>query len=346
MDFDLSPDQAALAEAASALLAAESSSAKVRDAADRDGFDRALWQAMVDQGWLGIMMPESSGGLGLGTIEAAVLLEQSGAHLTPVPLLQQLHALTELRGTIWAEPMMAGERIGTVCYRSLQRNADGTVSGSPEPVIYGAVADVLVAPTYAGDLVAIDLKGIQRVDEPAMDRTRRLAAIDLESVDALTIGATAEVEHHTDLGATFHAAELLGSARAVMDLAVEYAKVREQFGRPIGSFQAVKHRCADMLVDVEAMHSAAYHAAWSVGALVEPGVAASTAKIWCSEAGLRVAESSLQVHGGVGFTWESDVHLYLKRIQLGTVAFGNAREHRSRLAAMLRTKLERGESLI
>jgi alkylation response protein AidB-like acyl-CoA dehydrogenase len=144
-----------------------------------------------------------------------------------------------------------------------------------------------------------------------------------------------------------YAAELLGLSQAALDLTVAYAKEREQFGRPIGSFQAVKHRCADMLVDVEGMRSAVYHAAWALGAGdPDRSVAASTAKTWCSDAGRRVMASGLQVHGGVGFTWEHDLHLYVKRAQLDGVSFGDATWHRDRLGALLRAKLESGAPLL
>ena len=139
------------------------------------------------------------------------------------------------------------------------------------------------------DPVAVDLAAVARRPEPAMDRTRELAWIDLDSAPATTVGDAAAVAAHLERGAVFHSAELLGAAEAVMNLAVGYAKEREQFDRPIGSFQAVKHRCADMLVDVEGMRSAVYHAAWAIGAAdAEAPVAAATAKIWCSDAGVRV----------------------------------------------------------
>ncbi len=135
-----------------------------------------------------------------------------------------------------------------------------------------------------------------------------------------------------DRGAMTYAAELLGGAQRLLDLSVEYAKDRVQFDKPIGSFQAVKHRLADMLVDVEGMRSAAYYAAWCIAAAhPDASVAASTAKAWCSDASKRVAASALQVHGGIGFTWEHDVHLFLKRAQLDQMAFGDAVVHRTRL---------------
>ena len=345
VDFDLSADQVALRDAAGALLDDRCDIAAVRRACDGGGFDSDLWAAMVEQGWTGIAVPESLGGVGLGTVEAAVLLEQTGAHLAPVPLLQQLAALVVLADGPWGERLLSGEAIACVARTPLERAGDGSVSGRPEPVIYGARADVLVAPA-GEELVAVDLSGVARLPEPAMDQTRELAWIDLDTAPATTVGDAQDVAAHLDRGAVFHSAEMLGGAEAVMGLAVEYAKVREQFGRPIGSFQAVKHRCADMLVDVEGMRSAVYHAAWAIGAGTDDApTAAATAKIWCSDAAVRVAESALQVHGGIGFTWEADVHLYLKRAQLDQTAFGDARHHRTHLAAILRDRLATGASI-
>ncbi len=345
MDFDLSADQAALRDAAAALLDDRCTMAVVRRACDNGGFDAGLWEAMVEQGWTGIAVPESLGGVGLGPVEVAVLLEQTGAHLAPVPLAQQLIGLAVLADGPWGERLLSGEAVAGVARTPLERAGDGSVSGRPEPVIYGARADVLVVP--AGDeLVAVDLARIARSPEPAMDQTRELAWIDLDGAPAVTVGAAEEVAAHLDRGAVFHSAEMLGAAEAVMSLAVEYANVREQFGRPIGSFQAVKHRCADMLVDVEGMRSAVYHAAWALGTGgTEAAETATVAKIWCSDAAVRVAESALQVHGGIGFTWEADVHLHLKRAQLDQVSFGDARHHRARLAAILRDRLATGASI-
>ena len=180
-----------------------------------------------------------------------------------------------------------------------------------------------------------------------MDLTRELGWLRFDDAPAERLGGAGDVDALLDRGAAFTSAEMLGGASRAMDMAVEYAKDRVQFGRPIGSFQAVKHRCADMLVDVEGMRSAVYHAAWALGAGdPEASIAASTAKIWCSDAGLRVAESALQVHGGIGFTWESDVHLHLKRAQLDQVAFGDAAHHRARLVGLLRARLAAGDSII
>jgi alkylation response protein AidB-like acyl-CoA dehydrogenase len=187
--------------------------------------------------------------------------------------------------------------------------------------------------------------------EPVVERRREVRHVSLRSglgdESAAPEVAGAEVDALLDRGAAFTAAEMLGGAARAMDMAVEYAKDRVQFGRPIGSFQAVKHRCADMLVDVEGMRSSAYWAAWCIGAGHEDAsVAASTAKIWCSDASKRVMASALQVHGGIGFTWEHDLHLFLKRAQLDQVSFGDAAFHRQRLADLLRPRVEAGESVI
>src|SRR5207245_5190194 len=155
-----------------------------------------------------------------------------------------------------------------------------------------------------------------------------------------TIGGPGDATLLLDRGAAACSAEMLGGAARVLEMSTDYAKERVQFDKPIGSFQAVKHRCADMLVDVEGMRSTAYYAAWSLAAAdPDASVAASTAKVWCSDAARRVMSSGLQVHGGIGFTWEHDLHLYLKRSQLDQVSFGDAPFHRERLARLLRPRL-------
>ena len=173
----------------------------------------------------------------------------------------------------------------------------------------------------------------------------RLAAFRRDACADGSAGADA-VDALLDHGATFTAAEMLGSASRVLEMATDYAKERVQFGRPIGSFQAVKHRCADMLVDVEGMRSTVYWAAWCIGAGdPDASIAASTAKTWCSDASKRVMASGLQVHGGIGFTWEHDLHFFLKRAQLDQLAFGDATYHRERLTALVRPRVEAERAL-
>jgi alkylation response protein AidB-like acyl-CoA dehydrogenase len=169
-----------------------------------------------------------------------------------------------------------------------------------------------------------------------MDRTRSLAWLHLDETPARRIGGPDAASRLLDRAATVLAAELLGAASRVLEMSVDYAKDRNQFGKPIGSFQAIKHRLADALVDVEGMRSSVYYAAWSIDA-GEPAasLAASAAKAWCSDAARRVMASGLQVHGGIGFTWEHDLHLYVKRSQLDQSSWGDAVFHRERIAATL-----------
>jgi alkylation response protein AidB-like acyl-CoA dehydrogenase len=185
--------------------------------------------------------------------------------------------------------------------------------------------------------------GTRSRDEPAMDRTRSIGWLELDNRPALWLGDDRVADAVLDRALVAVCAEMLGAADVVLAMTVQYAQDRVQFGRPIGGFQAVKHRCADMLVDVEGMRSAAYYAAWAVGARdPEATVAASAAKVWCSDAARRVMASGLQVHGGIGFTWEHDLHLFLKRSQLDQVTFGDAAHHRDRIARILRSRVEAG----
>jgi alkylation response protein AidB-like acyl-CoA dehydrogenase len=338
VDFDLDADQVALRDAARELLTGHASPARVRaivDGPDGDRVDADLWRAMVDQGWPGIATPEADGGVGLGWVEGALLLEQVGAHVAPAPILGTLVALDALvragdPGGL-AAPLLDGSGWGAAAWsgaREVVPHAPGAA------VVVGVAGDELVASTEP------------RVSpEPAMDRTRAVGWV--EPRPGVRLGGADVVARHRDVGAVAYAAELLGCAQRMLDDSVAYAKDRVQFGKPIGSFQAVKHRCADMLVDVEGMRSAVWWAAWCLSVdHPDAAVAASAAKSWCSEAGIRVCQSALQVHGGIGFTWECDVHLHLKRAQLDAMSFGGAAHHQSRLAALLRERLEAGEGIL
>ncbi len=366
MDFELSDDQAALADAARELLDDLAPSDRVRAAADTGGFDRDLWAAMVDQGWTAVMVAEDEGGLGLGEVEAAVLAEQAGAHTAPAPLLPSVLALESLRRAQsdgvadlarFVEPLIGGEQVGCVAWSArpdavvARDGGEGVrLTGRPDPTPFASEAGVAVVPAAgeAPGLYVVDLDAVGRpAAQPAMDRTRPIGWLELDDTPAVRLGGDDTVTELLDRGAALVSVEMLGGAARVLDMAVEYAKERVQFGRPIGSFQAVKHRCADMLVDVEGMRSTAYWAAWCVAADDdERSIAASTAKTWCSDASKRVVASGLQVHGGIGFTWEHDLHLFLKRAQLDQQLFGDAVFHRDRLAALLRPKVEAGESVV
>jgi len=339
VDFELSDDQIALREAAQALLDDLAAPARVRAHMTSGALhDEKLWAAMLDQGWLVVELPGADGGLGLSFVEAMVLAEQVGRHVAPAPFHQTLLALRATRGTTWAERIQEGV-LACVAWRS--------APDQPVLVPYAPAADLAVVASVDG-VVVHELSGSSAIAaESAMDLTRCVGWLAADLPVAGEVGGPDEAAELLDRGATATAAETLGAADRVLAMAVEHAKDRVQFGKPIGSFQAVKHRCADMLVDVEGMRSTVYHAAWSLAAGdAGASVAASTAKVWCADAGRRVMASGLQVHGGIGFTWEHDLHLFLKRAQLDQVTFGDAPFHRDRLADLLRTSLLAGEPIV
>jgi alkylation response protein AidB-like acyl-CoA dehydrogenase len=222
-----------------------------------------------------------------------------------------------------------------------------TLTGRSEPVPYAPSADVAVIVTGDG-VFAVRREAAKEwaVAEPAMDRTRELGRLTFDGTPAVSLGGAAAVTRLLDRAATATAAEMLGAADHALGMAVEYAKDRVQFGKPIGSFQAIKHRLADALVDVEGMRSTVYYAAWCTAAGdPEASLAASMAKSWCTDASRRVMASALQVHGGIGFTWEHPMHWYLKRAQLDQVSFGDGAWHRDRIAELLRTRVDEGSRI-
>jgi alkylation response protein AidB-like acyl-CoA dehydrogenase len=379
VDFELSPDQQDLRSAAAGLLDAMASRERVRafvgpgtsetdgDEAGAPGFDPELWGAMTEQGWTAVEEPVEAGGLGLGMVEVAVLCEELGRRAAPVPYAETVLCLGALaraeedealsdstRQVVgeWRARLSSGDGVGCVAWSSrpdsLVARAEGEtweITGRPEPTRYASVADVAVVATGDG-LFAVPLgDGDRPSPEPAMDRTRPLSWLRLEGKPARRIGGVEAVRALVDRAATTSAADLLGASARVLEMSVEYAKVRKQFGHPIGSFQAIKHRLADALVDVEGMRSSTYYAAWCLASAdPESSVAASMAKAWCSDASRRVTATGLQVHGGIGFTWEYELHLHLKRAQLDASTFGDAAWHRDRIAGQLAERMAAGQS--
>jgi len=365
VDFELSSEQVALRDAADRVLDGLASGDRVRefvgpaDSVPADGgFDHRLWQAMAEQGWLAVEQPEDDGGLGLGMVEVAILCEQLGRHVAPVPFAgtnlaqsalraaaadESLAPATRSESAARVERLSTGEAVGCLAWSaspgaSVPATPDDVCALTllPEPTVFASVSDVAVVVT--GDAVyEVPLGPDSRpAPEPAMDRTRSLAWLQLEGTTARRIGGPAAAGRMLDRAATALAAEMLGATSRVLEMSVEYAKERVQFDKPIGSFQAVKHRLADALVDVEGMRSGVFYAAWCIDS-GHPGssLAASAAKAWCSDGSRRVMASALQVHGGIGFTWEHDLHLYVKRSQLDQVSWGDAPFHRERIAAVL-----------
>jgi alkylation response protein AidB-like acyl-CoA dehydrogenase len=292
-----------------------------------------------------------------------VLCEEIGRRMVPAPFLPSVLALGALSGAEaradagtkgWREALGQGAAVGCVALApaaggiTAASGSDGRVrlSGETAPTAFAPSADVAVV-VVGDDVYGVDLRSEGRpAPVAAMDRTRELGVLAFEGTPALYLGGAAAAALLLDRAATGAGGEMLGAADHVLSMTVDYAKERVQFGKPIGSFQAVKHMLADALVDVEGMRSTVYYAAWCAAA-GEPdrSLAASMAKAWCSDASRRVMSAGLQVHGGIGFTWEHDMHLYVKRAQLDQVTYGDAAFHRDRIAVILRDRLDSGQAL-
>jgi alkylation response protein AidB-like acyl-CoA dehydrogenase len=345
------------------------SSADVRRAIESDApYDPVLWATMADQlGLPGIAIAEEFGGSGFGPVELGIVSEELGRALYVGPYFASVvlaaQLLTELGDPIvqkrWLPGIAAGTLTATVAITEDSGSEDLTalttaahktedgwlLDGAKSYVIDGADASLLLVVARVGDGLGIfavqdSATGVQRERLDSVDLTRDLARIEFNAAPAIRVDAGAGVvellDRHRDLVVTALAAEQVGGAARALDMAVEYAKLREQFGRPIGSFQAIKHKCADMLLRVESGRSAAYYAAAVVGAGgTESKIAASMAKSYCSEAYTFVAKENIQIHGGIGFTWEHDAHLFLKRAKGAEVLFGSPAEHRARIAALV-----------
>ncbi len=333
-----------------------------------DGYDPALWYRMAEEiGLQGLIVPEALGGSGADFVDLGVVMEELGRALYCGPFLSSAvlaaTALTaagdEAAARTYLPRLGAGSLLATVADDRLLGGRDlplpaatpdaGTVriTGRAGFVLDGHIADILVVSARHGDetgLYLVDTRsaGTTTTLLPTMDLTRKIAAVEFCDTPARRLGqpgnARRVLARVGNLAAIALAAEQAGSAQQVLDITVEYARTRTQFGRTIGSFQAVKHRCADMSVDVESARSAAYNGIWT--AATEPddtqlGIAASIAHCYCSEAFTRAAASCIQVHGGIGFTWEHSAHLYYRRAKSTEMLFGHPAQHRRRLAALL-----------
>ena len=340
---------------------------RVRELMDtRDGRDQAAWHQMAAElGLHGIAIPEEYGGAGAGISELAVVFEEMGAALLCAPFFATvalaanalLHSADTAAMDDYLPGIVDGSTTATVIFNgsldawdrngvTLSAHEAGTdfrLDGVAEMVIDGHTADVVlaVANTDAGpSLFAVngDADGLAREPLATLDRTRKVGRLDFDNVAARLIGtpgdAAAGLAKTHEVALVALASEQVGAAQRCLDMAVGYAKERIQFGRAIGSFQAVKHRCADMLVLVEGARSAAVHAAAVVGTDEAP-IAASVAKMASSEAFLHVALDNMRIHGGIGFTWEHDAHLYVRRAKATELMFGDPDYHAERLATLV-----------
>lgn len=338
MNFDFDDDQREIKRTAHDLLASRSSWARVREAAESGAYDPALWAELCELGWPGIAIAEEHGGQGLGLVELCVLLEELGYAGTAAPLLSTALAAVVIQDAgspeqqaRWLPGLARGELTGALGV------AD---DGVAELVADAGDADVIVlVEGGAGRLVTPGEAEIEPV--ASIDPTRHAARVTAPAGDPLP----GDVEAALAKAAVAVSAELVGVCQRALDMSVEYAKDRKQFDTPIGAFQAVAHKCALMLRHTEGARAAAYHGAWAADAAPELlAEASSIAKAAASEAGREVTASAIQVHGGIGFTWEADVHWLFKRAQLDAAFLGGAGVHRRRLTALLADRLTTARS--
>ncbi len=366
MNFAFSDEQEELRTVVRQFLDAKSPETAVREQMETEGgFDPEVWKQMGEQlGLQALTIPEEFGGQGYGYVELIVVLEEMGRSLLCAPYFSTvvLAANTLLQSGDDAAKaahlpgIAAGETIATLAFTepngrwdeagieaTATASGDGwSISGTKMYVLDGHTANLVIvaARTAAGvSLFAVDggASGLTRTALATMDQTRKQAKLEFADVPATLIGADGGgwdvLSTVLDLAAVSLAAEQVGGAQKCLDMAVEYAKVRVQFGRPIGSFQAIKHKCADMLLEVESAKSAAYYAGWCASEMNDelPAVA-SLAKAYCSEAYFHAAAENIQIHGGIGFTWEHPAHLYFKRAKSSELLFGDPTYHRELLA--------------
>jgi alkylation response protein AidB-like acyl-CoA dehydrogenase len=365
VNFGFSEEQEELRRVVRRYFEAKSPSTEVRRLMETvEGYDPVIWQQMASElGLQAMTIPEKFGGAGFSYVELVVILEEMGRLLVCAPYFSTIalaaNALLlsgddDARAT-YLPAIASGETIATLAYTepsgrwdldgiefaAVKAGDDWLLSGVKAFVIDGHVSSLVlvVAQTPTGlSLFAVDgdAPGLTRTAQPTLDQTRKLATLEFNEVRGRLVGiegaAQPFLEKTLDLAAIALAAEQVGGAQRVLDMSVQYAKDRVQFGRPIGSFQAIKHKCADMLLEVESAKSAAYYAGWVASEDTdELPATASLVKAYCSEAYFHAAAENIQIHGGIGFTWEHDAHLYFKRAKSSEMLFGEPDYHRERL---------------
>ena len=371
MNFGFSEEQELLRTTAREFLAREVPMTAVREQMDDPrGYSPGVYAKMAELGWLGLLLPEEYGGAGLSLVDEIVVAEELGRALTPSPFfatfqgaLAVLHAGSETQRKELLPDVAAGRKILTfaiteeagnenadeLATTAVKKGAGFALTGTKLFVPDAQNADVLVVAARSGGpgeagislfLVERGAPGLAITPLKSMDQTRRIAEVRFADTPAQLLGAQdtgwttwKTVRNH----ALVHlAAEALGGAAKVLEDSVKYAKERVQFGKPIGVNQAIKHKCADMLIQVESSKSITYYAAWAVAEKTgEAELAASMAKAYTSDAYRATSAENIQIHGGVGFTWEYDCHLYFKRAKAIEVTYGDPAEHRERVAQLL-----------
>jgi alkylation response protein AidB-like acyl-CoA dehydrogenase len=361
MQFGLNESQQILQSNARRFFAAECPMSEVRRISEQPSdFDAALWNKMAEQGYTGAIVPEEYGGHGLGCVELALLMEEMGRALVPGPFASNLVA------TIFLETAGSDEQKR----RYLPGIADGSIRGAAAAVEPNATLDPgkIALSGAAGALTGTKLfitgadsaqffiivanDGVYLVANgprisieplPHIDLARHQFAVHFDDAPAEPLPKSRAFDRAVDISTMAIAAETVGGMQRVLDLSVEYAKTRKQFGNPIGKYQAVQHMCADSYLETESARSAVYFAAWALQENVpEAATAVSVAKMYASDASRNVGNRGIQVHGGMGFTWENPVHLYYRRFKTNETTFGDATYHRERIAKLVIDARQRG----
>ncbi|HLF69735.1 MAG TPA: acyl-CoA dehydrogenase family protein [Actinomycetota bacterium] len=325
MDFSLNEDQLSLQKSAREFLTKECAIEMVHRSFDGpDGDAPELYAHMADLGWLGLAVPEEHGGVGFGVVEQAVLFEQLGYFNAPGAFFSNTALVIPALIAVGATDQIAEVVEGKTRYAYVQ---------DPDFVLDGQLADKFVV--VSDEVRIIDASDATVTALESIDGTRRFASVQTRAGAGHIIGSADGLERVLDIASTLLCAESVGGMQRVLEQTVEYAKVRTQFDRPIGSFQAVKHQLADALLRVESSRSAALYAAWanSVGA-PDAKFASSVAKAYIAEAAVWVTGAGVQLHGGIGFTWEHDSHLYFKRAVTNAALLGDAAHHRARALSL------------
>ncbi len=375
MNFGFNEEQELLRSTARKFFENECASQVVRTLMETpEGVTPALWSKLAEQGWLGLTYPEAYDGMGLGLVDLVVLMEEMGRAVVPGPYFSAvllgggiiLEAGGEAQKREWLPKIAGGQARVTLAWMepsaelgpdgitlaALEKGGTYTLSGTKLFVHDAHTADAIVVAARTGKsgadgislfLVPKGAKGLTVTLLPTMDQTRKLCEVTLKGVSLGVDGRLGEIgggwtalARVLDRATVALCAEMCGGAQKVLDMTVEYAKIRQAFGRPIGSYQGVKHKAADMLVDVENSKSITYYAAWAMDEGVSEGpLAVSMAKAYVSDAYRRVSANGIQLHGGIGFTWEHDLHLYFKRAKGSEFTFGDATFHRERVAQLV-----------
>jgi acyl-CoA dehydrogenase len=369
MNFEFSDEQKFIQEQARSFLADKCTNVQVREVLESEQtHHRALWQQVIDLGWPATAIPEEFGGLGLGYLELCVLAEEMGRQLLPAPFTSSVYLATEaikLAGTDaqkhkYLLALAAGETIGTVALAETDANvhkgvvnclyADGMLTGVKQPVADATLAEfAVVAAQEAGvdgySLFVVDLtgQGVSRELSDSLDPSRPLGKIEFNGAAAESLGQAGQginlVSRLFDGAAVLLAFEQVGGADAVLNMAKEYTTGRYAFGRPVASFQAIKHKLADMFVATELARSNAYYGAWALSTdAPELPLAAATARVSATEAYWLASKENVQAHGGMGFTWEFDCHLYYRRAQHLALLLGGQRVWKDRLVSQLKVQ--------